>query len=245
MGRQARFASAVALACALYAFPAVAAVVEGTVESLSGDELVLKTDDGVQQRIDASRFSKEERQRLQKGRRVAVEGRLVGQTVRVKDGDTAASGSWTRHFGTIEKIDGRQVTLKEDNGQTLRVNVGNVDEESRKALKDGAVVTVIGTPGNRPEDFRAGFVREGRGWDRLHGTVEKVSGANASVKSDEGPTVSVDLSRVSEDRRKDLRRGDAVTVIGYGRGDPRKLDAFDAYQIVTGDAASALPGQRR
>jgi hypothetical protein len=49
---------------------------------------------------------------------------------------------------------------------------------------------------------------------QFHGWVQWISGTTMQVSTDDGPSVSVDLSRVDQAQYQALRNGDGVTVFG-------------------------------
>ncbi|MBI2206188.1 MAG: hypothetical protein HYU41_20335 [Candidatus Rokubacteria bacterium] len=53
-----------------------------------------------------------------------------------------------------------------------------------------------------------------RAWERVHGTVESVSGSTMKLKADDGRVMTVDMTVVSPMVQAVLAPGDRVTVIG-------------------------------
>jgi outer membrane lipoprotein SlyB len=94
--------------------------------------------------------------------------------------------------------------------------------------------------------------KEQGGWHRVHGHVQSISGTSMSFRSDDGQTMSIDMSAVSPGIRQALSRGEAVTVIGHRAGDANHLRAEYIQQDssdptrhgrTTGSAPSASPGR--
>lgn len=166
---------------------------------------------------------------------------LLSAAVAWAQGTTPASSQWTRHFGTVEKIEGNTLTFKEDGGQMFTVDVTQIEPKARAELKRGDVVTVIGMPGAQATRFTAGFVEKGKGWDRVHGTVEKVQGTTATVKADDGKSVTVNLSQLGESARGSVKAGDKVTLIGYNVA---ATGRFDAHRLHPDSAPAASPPTR-
>jgi hypothetical protein len=90
----------------------------------------------------------------------------------------------------------------------------------------------VGTPPGPTGDYR-----------RVHGYVESIGIGSLTLKTDEGRSLVVDLSQVSDSMRRRVRPGDLVSVIGrMGREDA----TFQA-EVIQPDAEATgrAPGRRR
>lgn len=167
------------------------------------------------------------------------------------------SKEWQRVHGKVEKVEGSTLTFKADDGRTLTVEMSKVTENVRKALTPGEGVTVIGSADPQPNRFTAQFIQQdssdpSRGgtitgqpvpkvdeqaWQRIHGKVEKVEGTTLTFKADDGRSLTVDLTQVSENVRKALTPGEGATVIGHYRADQNHVAA----RFVQQDSPAASP----
>jgi hypothetical protein len=74
---------------------------------------------------------------------------------------TRAESNWARVDGTVTAIDGDAVTVREDRGREVSVNMAGVRTRLRTDLKVGDRVSVIGTP-TGPDRMTARALREPR-----------------------------------------------------------------------------------
>jgi len=79
-----------------------------------------------------------------------------------------------------------------------------------------------------------------RQWERVHGTVQSVSGHTLVVRRDDGQEVNIDVSRLDGTVAREVRRREVVTVFGTAeQGKP-----FTAVGFVRTAPANSLPGTR-
>ena len=179
-----------------------------------------------------------------------------------------AADDWQRIHGKVQSVSGNTVTVKADDGRVLAVDAAQVSADIRGALAPDAGVTLIGKAGTQPNQFTAQYIQQDasdplrggtvvgqpppavtdRSWQRVHGTVQSVSGNTVTVKTDDGRTLTAHAGEVSAEIRGSLAKDDGVTLIGFPGS---RTDHFDARYIqkdsATGaaggaSAPSALPG---
>jgi preprotein translocase subunit YajC len=176
------------------------------------------------------------------------------------------SQEWQRVHATVQSVSGNTVTVKTDDGRTLTVDAAQVSADVRGALKPNAGVTLIGFAGSDASKFTARFIQQDSsdasratsasaqtqgasataaasasttgGWQRLHGTVQSVSGNTLTFKTDDGKTLTVDAAKVGADIRTGLKPNDAVTLIGFAGSDATKFTA----EYVQKDASDPSRG---
>ena len=168
-------------------------------------------------------------------------GTVVGQTP-----PAVTDRSWQRVHGTVQSVSGNTVTVKTDDGRTLTAHAGQVSAEIRGSLAKDDGVTLIGFPGSRTDHFDARYIQKDsatgaaggasapsalpgpvdeKSWQKIHGTVNSVSGTTLSLKADDGRAINVDMKEVGEAIRQSLSAGDKVTVNGFYRGDQNTVAA--------------------
>jgi len=76
------------------------------------------------------------------------------------------------------------------------------------------------------------------GWQRLHGTVVSTSGSTMQLKTDDGRTLSVDMSKVGASVQKALTANEGVTLIGQAGAQPNQFSA----QYIQQDASDPARG---
>ena len=179
-----------------------------------------------------------------------------------------AADDWQRIHGKVQSVSGNTVTVKADDGRVLTVDAAQVSADIRGALAPDAGVTLIGKAGAQSNQFTAQYIQQDasdplrggtivgqtppavtdRSWQRVHGTVQSVSGNTVTVKTDDGRTLTAHAGQVSAEIRGSLAKDDGVTLIGFPGS---RTDHFDARYIqkdsATGaaggaSAPSALPG---
>jgi preprotein translocase subunit YajC len=157
-------------------------------------------------------------------------GTIVGQTPPPADGK-----GWQRVHAKVQSVSGNTVTARTDDGRTLTVDASRVSAEIRNALKTGAGVTLVGFAGQQPTQFTAHYIEQDgsaaqspsasptgvaqKPPQRIHGTVQSVSGTTLSMKADDGRELNVDMKDVGPGIRQSLRTGDKVLVTGFYRGE--------------------------
>jgi outer membrane lipoprotein SlyB len=174
-----------------------------------------------------------------------------------------AESNWARVEGTVTAINGDAVTVREDGGRQVAVNMSEARTRLRGDLKVGDRVSVIGTP-TGPDRMTARALRErgagndmaGRGqqedgWQQIHGRVQSVQGTTMTFRADDGRTLTVDLAQVSPQVRQALQQGEGVTVIGHDWTGRNQLRAEYVQQDSSDPsrggsvAPSASPSSRR
>jgi hypothetical protein len=124
--------------------------------------------------------------------------------------------------GTVERVEGSQVTVRSVDGTVLPVDVARMTGEAEFRAHDGAVVILEPGQGNtvvwiEREDRRGG----GRGgilsglpgeYQRLHGDRVHASGATMIFRADDGKTYTVDMSALDTERWHPIELGHALTL---------------------------------
>jgi outer membrane lipoprotein SlyB len=64
-----------------------------------------------------------------------------------------------------------------------------------------------------------------KAWQRIHGTIQSLSGATLTLKADDGRMLTVDTSNVNPQVQHALTQGEDVTVIGHFNGDQNHVVA--------------------
>jgi preprotein translocase subunit YajC len=169
---------------------------------------------------------------------------------------------WQEVHGSVVSVQGSTLTFKADDGRTLTVDMSKVNPAIQKALTPNEKATIVGFAGSQPNQFTAQFIQQdssdpSRGgrivgqtpagtdesWQRIHGTINSVSGNTLSLKTDDGQTITVDLAQVDAGIRNSLKQGEGVTVIGFYRVDDKKN--VDKKQVearfVQKDSSAAAP----
>jgi preprotein translocase subunit YajC len=167
----------------------------------------------------------------------------------------AAAQSQNIH-GQVQSVQGTQLTVKADDGRVLTVDMSAVGQAIQQALKPGMGVTVSGSAGASPTQITAQYIQQdssdpSRGgavagqpapqpsgdWQRVHGTVQSVSGTTLMVKGDDGRLLTVDMSAVGQNIQQALQQGMGVTLAGTpGAG----ADQFTA-QFIQQDSSAGAP----
>ena len=160
--------------------------VHGQVESLQGNAMTFRADDGQLLTVDLGPVSASVRQALKQGEGATVIGSASGTQFRAqyvqqdssdpKHGGRIAGGapaaspqtggpddkSWQRIHGRVQSVQGSQLVLKADDDRTVNVNMSEVDAGVQKALKPGERVTVIGTYRGNQNTLAARYVQQER-----------------------------------------------------------------------------------
>ena len=239
--------------------------IHGKVQSVSGNTVTVKADDGRVLTVDAAQVSADIRGALAPGAGVTLIGKagaqsnqftaqyiqqdasdpLRGGTIVGQTPPAVTDRSWQRVHGTVQSVSGNTVTVKTDDGRTLTAHAGQVSAEIRGSLAKDDGVTLIGFPGSRTDNFVARYIQKDsapgatgasapsalpgpvdeKSWQKIHGTVNSVSGTTLSLKADDGRAINVDMKQVGEAIRQSLSAGDKVTVNGFYRGDQNTVAA--------------------
>jgi preprotein translocase subunit YajC len=181
-----RLRSFVALTCLLLVGVAGAGAaddwqrVHGKVQSVSGNTVTFKADDGRVLTVDAAQVSAEIRGALTPNEGVTLIGhagasgnQFIAQYIQQDASDPARGGtivgqpappatdrSWQRVHGKVQSVSGNRVTVKTDDGRTLTVHAGQVSADIRGNLTKDDGVTLIGFPGSRTDHFVARYIQK-------------------------------------------------------------------------------------
>ena len=281
--------------------------IHGRVQSVQGDTMRFRTDDGRTLTVGLSPVGQEIRQALKQGEGATVIGyewtgqnQLRAEYVQQDSSDPSRGGAvapsaspgaqdrrqgnwdrgagnwdrngggWARINGTVTAIKGDQVTVREDGGRDVIVDMSDARTRPRQGLKVGDRVSVVGTP-TGPDRLTARALRErgtggkaagktaGKtakdqpddGWQQIHGRVQSVQGTTMKFRADDGRTLTVDLSPVGQEIRQGLAPGEGATVIGHDWTGPNELRAEYVQQDSSdpsrggATAPSASPGSKR
>jgi hypothetical protein len=142
----------------------------GTVQSINGQEIVIREDGGRQVTVNMSQADTRLRDGLKVGDRVSVMGiaagadRIDARAVRERrNGDSARQGQddgWVRIHGRIDSLDGNTLRLRADDGRNVTVDIGSVSQAVRQGLTQGESVTVIGHDWTGNNRLRAEYVQQ-------------------------------------------------------------------------------------
>ena len=160
--------------------------VHGKVQSVSGNTVTFKADDGRTLSVDASQVSSE------------IRGAL-----------TTDEGATLIGFAGSDATKFTARYIQQDSSDPSRG--GTVAGQSSA----GSTASPSAMPG--PVDEKA--------WQRIHGTVNSVSGTTLTLKADDGRNLNVDMKEVGEGIRQSLATGEKVTVIGFYRRDQNNVSA--------------------
>ena len=147
--------------------------VQGTVESIRGSTIRFKTSDGQVLRADASRMPG--RSAIQANNRgtLTYERRANGQIAALwldrQDIQPSASGSvplassgeYQRIHGYIQSVGWATMSLKADDGRTLKVDTSQIDSQMRTSMRPGDLVSVLGKTTAGANQFAAERIESG------------------------------------------------------------------------------------
>jgi hypothetical protein len=160
--------------------------VHGKVQSVNGNTVAFKADDGRTLDVDASQVSSEIRSALTPDEGVTLIGFAGKESNRFRARYIQQDSSDPSHGGTAT-------------GQS------STSTASPSALPSGAV--------------------DEKAWQRIHGTINSLSGTTLTLKADDGRNLNVDTKEVGEGIRQSLSTGEKVTVIGFYRRDQNNVSA--------------------
>lgn len=165
---------------------------------------------------------------------------------------------WDRVRGTVENVNGHEVTVRADDGRTVIVDIANLRDLRRIYPGDRIVAGGI-TTGNR---LQARFVREARqgdvgasapsqgqgaqdqgGWLRIHGRVQDVQGSTLRFRADDGRMLTVDMRDVNPEVQRALDRGEGATLIGFAGPRQNEFRAEYIQQDSSDPARGGTVGQ--
>jgi uncharacterized protein Veg len=230
-------------------------VLHGTIEQVDGPRIVLRADDGQRYTIDTTGvpgFTLTG----STGREVTVTAR-AGQQPGQLDAvaiEAGRAGGWQRIHGTIQNVEGANVTLRGDDGRLYTIDTTAVPGFTLTG-STGREVTVTARAGQQPGQLEAvaiepgsGTASPGDGWQRIHGRVQSVQGTNVTLRADDGRLLTLDASKVSPAIRQALTPNEGVTVVGHQWLGPNRLQAEYIQQDASdpsrgGTVVGQTPGQ--
>ena len=153
--------------------------------------------------------------------------------------------------GVVRDIQGDRITIRTENDRTVVVDASQVGRKTRDQLKVGDRVSVVGEFTDR-QRMTARAMRElgdnpqqrDGDWERIHGRVQGVDGSTLRLRTDQGRTVTVDMSNVGSNIRGALTEGEGVTVIGHEWLGPNRLRAEYIQQDSSDPARQAAAANR-
>ena len=160
--------------------------VHGKVQSVSGNTVTFRADDGRTLNVDASQVSAEIRGALTPDEGVTLIGFAGSDATKFRARYIQQDSSDPSHGGTAAAQPPASSTASPS------ALPGAVDEKA---------------------------------WQRIHGTVNSLSGTTLTLKADDGRNLNVDVKEVGEGIRQSLTTGEKVTVIGFYRGDQNNVAA--------------------
>ena len=174
----------------------------------------------------------------------------------------AAQTSQNVH-GTVQSVQGSQLTLKADDGHVLTVDMSAVGQNIQQALTPGMGVTITGSTGASANQMTAQYIQQdssdpSRGggvvgqpaagptqpsgdWQKVHGTVQSVSGTTLMMKADDGRELTVDMSAVGQNIQQALQQGMGVTLAGFAGAAANQFTAQFIQQDSSAGAPAASP----
>ena len=173
-------------------------------------------------------------------------------------GAAAAQTSQNVH-GTVQSVQGSQLTVKADDGRMLTIDMSAVGQNVQQALTPGMGVTITGSTGASANQVTAQYIQQdssdpSRGgavvgqpaagatqpsgdWQKVHGTVQSVSGTTLTLKADDGRLLTVDMSAVGQNIQQAMTQGVGVTLAGSPGA---SADQFTA-QYIQQDSSANQP----
>jgi preprotein translocase subunit YajC len=162
--------------------------------------------------------------------------------------------------GTVQSVQGSQITVKADDGRVLTVDMKAVGQAVQQAMAPGMGVTITGSAGGSANEMTAQYIQQdssdpSRGgtvvgqpaagtttqpsadWQKVHGTVQSVSGTTLTVKADDGRVLSVDMTAVGENIQKAMAQGMGVTLSGFPGASANQFTA----QYIQQDSSATQP----
>jgi hypothetical protein len=115
-----------------------------------------------------------------------------------------------------------------------------IQQDSSDPARGGKIMGQAPAPAASPAPPPAASKpADDKSWQRVHGKVGSVSGNTLTLRTDDGQTLNVDMTKVDAGIRKGLAAGEGVTVIGFYRtADKKNLDAQFIQQDSSAGAAS-------
>jgi preprotein translocase subunit YajC len=165
--------------------------------------------------------------------------------------------------GQVQSVQGSQLTVKADDGRVLTVDMSAVAQNIQQALTPGMGVTISGSQGASATQMTAQYIQQdssdtSRGgtivgqppaastppsgdWQKVHGTVQSVSGTTLTLKADDGRVLTVDMSAVAQNIQQALSQGMGVTLAGSAGAGPNQFTAQYIQQDSSANQPAASP----
>jgi hypothetical protein len=211
-----------------------------------GTTMIFRAEDGKIYAVDMSAINTETWHPIVLGQALTLAARpgsepqtLVAARLEPEQPDRAGQLREKRAFrtvhGTVERVEGSQVTVRSLDGTVLPVDVARMTGEAQFRTNDGAAVILEPGQGNTVVWIVREDRRDGRGGDilsglpgeyqRLHGDRVHVSGATMIVRADDGKTYAVDMSALETQMWHPIELGQAVTLAAKPGREPNALIA--------------------
>jgi hypothetical protein len=149
------------------------------------------------------------------------------------EGDTGSPRSFRTVPGVVEQLSGDRIQFRSGEGFVIPVDLAQIVGRKPSLTPGEAAALTYEMSGQNPivavwiepRDTAAasprttdtGAVKSG-GYERIHGFVESIGVRSLTLKTDDGRTLMIDISK-SRGGIGDLRPGDLVSVVGRGTGD--------------------------
>jgi len=180
-------------------------------------------------------------------------------------GAAAAQTSENVH-GTVQSVQGSQLTVKADDGRVLTVDMTAVGQNIQQAMAPGLGVTITGSAGASANQMTAQYIQQdssdpSRGgtvvgqpaapttqpsdnWQKVHGTVQSVSGNTLTVKADDGRVLTVDMNAVGQNIQQAMVQGMGVTLTGFAGASANQFTAQYIQQDSSANQPAASPATK-
>jgi hypothetical protein len=149
---------------------------------------------------------------------------------------------WQNIHGRVVAVNGSTMIMHADDNRRLTVDMSKVGSEIQQNLKRGDRISVAATEvsglnvkaefiqkdssaGVQPSASPATTPVDEKNWQRIHGKVSAVNGAQLTMKTDDGRDVTVDMKEVNDAVQKALTPGEGITVAGFFKGDDKHVNA--------------------
>jgi len=222
--------------------------IEGHVVVARDGHVVVRGEDNRTYQVSTGGLDASTLGRLSPGQPVTVETRGATQQGTVTAASIQPRSGEPKRFerspGTVKSVEGERVTFETEGGFTIPVDLSRIAgarptvqpgqratlyyEQAPSAVAAvwlepgtaGAAGAPYGSPSASPSTAPPPGASPGAGsYQRLHGYVESVGLGTVGLKTDDGRSVTVDVSQVADDVRRSLRPGDIVGVVGKSQGD--------------------------
>ncbi len=203
-----------------------------------GATMIFRADDGKTYAVDMSAISTQTWQTLALGQPVTLAAKpgsapqtLIAARLEPEQADRTGRLREPRPFrtahGTVERVEGSQLTVRTTDGGMLGVDLGQIAGEAEFRARDGALVVLEPGLANtvvwiEREDFLSGLSGEYR---TVHGHRVHGSGTTMIFAADDGTTSSVDMSAVDTAAWSSIELGQAVTLAAKPGRAPNTLVA--------------------